>query len=724
VDHNPYLLGFAARPSKVPLAAFASGRVNYASLADRGSWSLEAERIPVKGSQSRTRPMPRRQDAGLQANDLSSSPLQRAIERARQCLLEKQQPDGHWVGELQGDSILESEYVLLMAFLGRENEDVCRKAANYILQQQMPTGGWSNYPEGPADLSVSVKAYFALKLADHEPNAPHMRRARDVILSLGGAAGCNSFTKFYLALLGQFPYDSCASVPPEMVLLPRWSYISLYAMSSWTRTIVVPLSIFSACKPVRQLPEVKGIGELFLEPPFSPMWPAKPAGRLLSWTNLFLGLDWLYKKIEPWLGPIRRLAMKRAAAWMREHLAESDGLGAIFPPMIYTVISLRCLGVADDAPEMKWALKQLEDLMIEENYTLRLQPCFSPVWDTALTLNALADAELPNDHAAVQRAGRWLLSKEVRQKGDWSLTNPRLEPGGWFFEYHNAFYPDTDDTAMVLMALAKTGQANTAGGRASSERGLRWLMGMQNSDGGWAAFDRGINREVLTRVPFADHNAMLDPSCPDITARVLEALGHYGFTIEHPQVRRALEFLRKTQDERGCWIGRWGVNYLYGTWQVLCGLQSIGFDMQDPMVRRAVSWLRRVQQSIGGWGETCRSYDDPALAGQGKPTASQTAWALLALLAAGEHESDEVRSGIDYLMKTQGEDGSWPEHLFTGTGFPKVFYLKYHFYRLYFPLMALARYAQAISDQRSAISPKTAVAELTVIPKYRYPTDR
>lgn len=669
----------------------------------------------MNGPQSRTRPMPRlAARSASKGNGVPTSPLHRAIVRARRCLLDMQQADGHWVGELQGDTILESEYVLLMAFLGREDEEVCRKAANYILQQQMPQGGWSNYPEGPADLSVSVKAYFALKLTGHDAGAPYMRRAREAILSLGGAAGCNSFSKFYLALLGQFPYANCASVPPEMMLLPRWLYINLYAMSSWTRTIVVPLSIFSACKPIRRLPENKGIAELFLHAPHLPLWPAKPSRRLLSWGNFFLGLDWLYKQVEPWLGPIRRLALKRAAAWMREHLHESDGLGAIFPPMIYTVISLRCLGVADDAAEMKWALKQLEDLMIAEDDTLRLQPCFSPVWDTALTLNALADASgvasdewrvasedgsafspLATRHSALEKGVRWLLAKEVRQKGDWSLSNPHLGPGGWFFEYRNAFYPDTDDTAMVLMALAKTGQANTPRGRAAVERGLRWLLGMQNSDGGWAAFDRDINREVLTRVPFADHNAMLDPSCPDITARVLEALGHFGFTVEHPQVRHALAFLRKTQDARGCWIGRWGVNYIYGTWQVLCGLRSIGFDMGDAMVRRAAAWLRKVQQAGGGWGETCRSYDDPSLAGLGTPTASQTAWALLALLAAGEEDSDAVRAGIAYLLNTQDDDGNWREDLFTGTGFPKVFYLKYHLYRLYFPLMALARYERA-----------------------------
>jgi squalene-hopene/tetraprenyl-beta-curcumene cyclase len=665
----------------------------------------------VKGSSSRTRPLPRRQEAEPRYASAHVSPLRRAIEQARRCLLDKQQADGHWVGELQGDTILESEYVLLLAFLGREEGEVCRKAARYILQKQMPEGGWNNYPGGPADLSVSVKAYFALKLTGHDPHAPYMQRACQVVRALGGAAGCNSFTKFYLALLGQFPYDNCASVPPEMILLPRLSYINLYAMSSWTRTIVVPLSIFSACKPVRRLPIEKAIPELFLQPPLTPLWPAKPSGRLLSWTNLFLGIDWLYKKVEPWLGPIRRLALCRAYAWMRERLQVCDGLGAIFPPMIYTVITLRCLGIADDAPEMQAALKQLEDLIIEEDETIRLQPCFSPVWDTALTLNALADSRLPADHPAIERAAGWLLAKEVKQKGDWSLINPGLEPGGWFFEYQNAFYPDTDDTAMVLMALAKTGQASTSVGRPAVERGLRWLLGMQNTDGGWAAFDRDINRELLTRVPFADHNAMLDPSCPDITARVLEALGHYGFGVDHPQVQKALTFLRNTQEESGSWIGRWGVNYLYGTWQVLCGLHSVGFNMQDAMVRRAVAWLQKVQQPGGGWGETCRSYDDPSLAGQGTPTASQTAWALLALLAAGESDSETVRAGIDYLLTTQDDDGNWSEEPFTGTGFPKVFYLKYHLYRLYFPLMALARYERSVR-QASAVGYRISEAEL------------
>jgi squalene-hopene/tetraprenyl-beta-curcumene cyclase len=647
--------------------------------------------------------------------------LQGAVERARRCLLGRQQPDGHWVGELQGDTILESEYILLMGFLGRERDERVARAARYLLRQQMPEGGWNNYPDGPVELSVSVKAYFALKLAGHDPQVGYMRRARAVIRSLGGAAGCNSFTKFYLALLGQFPYANCPAVPPEMMLLPRWAYFNIYAMSSWTRTIVVPLSIFYACKPVRRLPPELGIAELFLRPPQTPLWPHPPTRRWLTWTNLFLGMDQVFKWLESWrlgLGLIRSAALRRAERWLFDHFADSDGVGAIFPPIIYTIICLRCLGRADDSPEMQWAQKQLDDLMIEEGDTLRLQPCFSPVWDTALTLNALAATGLHGRHPAIERAVGWLLDREVRRPGDWSVAHPDLEPGGWFFEYRNGFYPDTDDTAMVLMALARTGHAweERPGSRAAAPpavsvspslrvsarpdyraavwRAVNWLLAMQNRDGGWAAFDKGITREVLTQVPFADHNAMLDPSCPDITARVLEALGALGFRVGHPQVDRALLFLQATQQREGCWLGRWGVNYIYGTWQVLLGLRSVEFDMQLPLVRRAVAWLKSVQQAGGGWGETCRSYDDPALKGQGRPTASQTAWALLGLMAAGETGSPEVRAGVDYLVATQQPDGGWREEEFTGTGFPKVFYLKYHMYALYFPLMALACYAK------------------------------
>jgi squalene-hopene/tetraprenyl-beta-curcumene cyclase len=641
--------------------------------------------------------------------------LRAAVHYARRALLDLQRPDGHWVGELEGDTILESEWILLMAFLGREHDDRVRRAANYILRHQQPAGGWSNYPDGPAELSVSVKAYLALKVAGEAADAPHMRRAAGVIRSLGGAAKCNSFTKFYLALLGQFPYGNCASVPPELVLLPRWFYFNVYAMSSWSRTIFVPLSIVSAFRPVRQLPEEIGVRELFLDPPETRLPPCPRSG-WVSWTNFFLAVDWLWKKVE-WsrLTPFRGRAVRKAAKWMRAHYEDSDGLGAIFPPMIYTVIALKCLGVSEEDAEFRWAIQQLDDLMIPEGDMLRLQPCVSPVWDTALTLIGLADAGIPSRAEAIRSAVDWLLGKEVRRPGDWSLANPKLEPGGWFFEYRNGFYPDTDDTAMVLMALARCAQDPLSGEpdataiheavasgpplNGAMDRALRWLLGMQNRDGGWAAFDRDIDRKVLERVPFADHNAMLDPSCPDISARVLEALGHHGFDTDQPQVVRALAFLRRTQEPHGGWPGRWGVNYIYGTWQVLQGLAKIGLPADDPMVRRAVDWLKKVQQPGGAWGESCASYDDPSLAGVGAPTASQTAWAVLGLIAAGETESRAARAGVEWLLRTQRVDGTWHEDPFTGTGFPKVFYLKYHYYALYFPLMAISRYMAFVSPR-------------------------
>jgi squalene-hopene/tetraprenyl-beta-curcumene cyclase len=631
----------------------------------------------------------------LDSSSLRTGRLRAAIHYARRALLRLQRADGHWVGELQGDTILESEYVLLLAFLGRENDERVGRCAKYILDQQQPEGGWSNYPNGPADVSVSVKAYFALKIAGYDAESPCMQRARKVIRDLGGPVRCNSFSKFYLALLGQLPYRNCPAVPPELVLLPRWFPINIYAMSSWTRTILVPLSIMAAHKPVRRMDDERGIRDLFIEAPETPQWVCPPSRNKVSWTNFFLAADWLWKKVE-WLSPLRGRAIRQASAWMRAHFEDSDGVGAIFPPMIYTAIALRCLGVADDDPEFIWALKQLDDLMIDDDDTLRLQPCFSPVWDTALSLIALADAGIPAEVEAVKWGVDWLLDREIRQPGDWSCGNPGVEPAGWCFEYRNGFYPDTDDTAMVLMALARCNSQPFRGSpspRESSARAIRWLLAMQNSDGGWAAFDRDVDWPVLEKVPFADHNAMLDPSCPDITARVMEALGHFGYRAGEPAVDRGIEFLRRTQLADCGWPGRWGVNYLYGTWQVLQGLRAIDFPMNDPMVRRAVGWLQRVQQPTGAWGESCASYEDARLAGIGTATASQTAWALLGLIAAGEADSPEVRAGIRWLLRTQSEDGGWQEEPFTGTGFPKVFYLKYHMYPLYFPLMALSRYA-------------------------------
>jgi squalene-hopene/tetraprenyl-beta-curcumene cyclase len=619
------------------------------------------------------------------------------LDRARTGVLARQHPDGYWVGELEGDTILESEFILLLAFLGKLDDPRIRPAANYLLRHQQAGGGWANYTDGPAEVSVSVKAYFALKIAGHRGDEPHMKRAADAIRGLGGAEATNSFTRFYLALLGQVPYAACPSVPAEIILLPRWFYFNVYALSAWSRTIFVPLSVVDAYKPVTPLPEAMHVRELFLAPPETPRWPAKPTAAWFSWTNFFLGTDWCFKALERWgLTPLRRRAVRTAVNWMRERYADSDGVGAIFPPMVYTAVVLKCLGVPDSDAEMRWAMKQIDDLCIPDGDELRLQPCVSPVWDTALTLIGCADAGTPTDAPECEAAVRWLLDKEVRRAGDWAKTVRGVEPGGWFFEHRNGFYPDTDDTSMVLIALARSGHATRAACTGPVHRAINWLLAMQNRDGGWAAFDRNIDKQVLERVPFADHNAMLDPSCPDITARVLEALSHYGFRTGQPPVDRAVKFILARQEEGGAWFGRWGVNYIYGTWQVLVGLHAIGFDMTLPVVRRAVRWLKDVQNEDGGWGESCRSYDDPTTAGCGESTASQTAWALLGLIAAGEGAGAEVRAGVEFLVGTQRADGLWTEGPFTGTGFPRVFYLKYHMYPVYFPLMALARYADAV----------------------------
>ncbi len=613
-------------------------------------------------------------------------------ERARQRLAECVRPDGHWCGELQGDTILESETILLLAILGRRDDSRIPLLANYLRQNQLADGGWSNYPGGPPEVSVSVKAYFALKIAGDDPAAPHMRRAAAAIRALGGAEACNSFTRFYLAMLGQIPYSACPTVPPELVLLPRWFPINIYAMSAWSRTIFVPLAVVHAYRPVTPLPAELHIGELFLSPPES--WPvARPASRWLSWSQAFLWLDRLLKWCEHrrWT-PLRRRAVRKALDWIRQHTEGSDGIGAIYPPIVYYALVLHCLQTSPDDPEMQWVLAQLDALTIREEDTLRLQPCLSPVWDTALSLIALSDAGLAADHPLIQNGVRWLLQREIRTPGDWAVRVRDAEPSGWCFEYRNRFYPDVDDTAMVLIALSRAGGTNRPEAAAASERAIRWLLAMQNRNGGWGAFDRDVENPLLEKVPFADHNAMLDPACPDITARVLEALGGYGLGVGHPAIDRAIRFILDRQEEHGGWFGRWGVNYIYGTWQVLAGLAASGYDMRTPPVRRAVRWLKEVQNADGGWGESCRSYDDPSWAGCGPSTASQTAWAVLGLLAAGEGHSPEVRAGIEYLVGTQASHGDWKETAFTGTGFPRVFYLRYHMYPLYFPLMAISRY--------------------------------
>ena len=662
--------------------------------------------------------------------------VRRAITRTRQWLLDQQHADGHWVAELEGDTILESETILLLAFLGREECDLARRAAAYLIEKQLPEGGWAMYPGGAPEISGSVKAYFALKLTGHDPSAEYMQRARQAILALGGADAVNSYTRFALALLGQISYRQCPAVPPEAVLLPRWFPISLRNVSAWSRTMIVPLSIISAKEPVRHLEPHRGIRELFLTDPETwqlPRCPGLKGGTgLLSWDRFFRTLDgvfhWCQRK---GCLPLRKRAIRAAEQWMLKRFERSDGLGAIYPPIIWSIVALHALGYPEDSPALQECFRQLHDLTLDDGAeTVRVQPCKSPVWDTAIAVRALAASGLGPDDAAMIRATNWLLGKQVTRTGDWADT-VKAEPGGWAFEYNNDFYPDSDDTAMVLMALQEQYRDRSAepglpaplrpvsseseataplpvpGNTAEAiRRGQAWMVAMQNRDGGWGAFDRDNNRELLCYVPFADHNAMIDPSTPDLAGRAIEALGRLGRRLGDPVVDRAVAYLRTTQEPDGSWFGRWGVNYIYGTWQALTGLVSVGVPTDDPAIVAGAQWLLAYQQPNGGWGESPDSYTDPRLRGQGPTTASQTAWAVLGLLAAGLEGHPAVLRGIQYLLETQQRDGTWQETEFTGTGFPRVFYLRYHYYPIYFPLMALSRWAAtATASTATALEP-------------------
>jgi squalene-hopene/tetraprenyl-beta-curcumene cyclase len=624
--------------------------------------------------------------------------LDAAIAAARDWLIARQTGEGFWQGELEGDTTLESYLILIEAFFNRRESDKVRDLASVIRADALPGGGWSQYLGGPPELSVSCLSYFALKVAGDSAEAPHLRAARATIRALGGVARANTYTRHHLAMFGQVSWQSVPAIPPEMLFFPRHARFSVYDLSAWSRTIFVPLSIIWAEKPVVGLPAARGVPELLEDAAaLGPIDPPPAA----DWKTVFHGIDKLLKAGEriPGAGILRRRAVKRAGDWMIERLAQSDGLSAILPAMANSVLALSLLGYSEKHPLLAEALGHLDGLLLRDENGLRMQPCLSPVWDTVLATHALLQGAAAPDDPAVARAVVWLLGKQTRRPGDWAVRNP-APPGGWYFEGKNEFYPDVDDTCMALMVLAQARAGGTPEARAEAmRRGLGWMMGMQNDDGGWASFDRGNDKRWLTAVPFADHNAMIDPSTADITARVLESLSHFpDFGVTHPAVARALGFLRRDQTTEGCWYGRWGVNYLYGTWQVLRGLAAIGEEMETPYVRRAVRWLLARQNDDGGWGESIASYDHPAQKGIGPSTPSQTAWALMGLLAAGETASPAVKRGVLHLLDRQLPDGTWAQLPWTGTGFPKVFYLNYHYYRHYFPLMALAQYrARAIA---------------------------
>jgi squalene-hopene/tetraprenyl-beta-curcumene cyclase len=621
--------------------------------------------------------------------------LKNAIAAAQAYLFSIQHEEGWWCGELEADTSLESDYIFFHTLMGTRDERRFQQCAKEIARHQDPDGGWPIYKGGAANISVSVKAYFALKMCGHKPEEEHMARARKRILEMGGVPACNTFSKIYLCALGQYDYDAAPAIPPELVLFPNWFWFNIYEISSWSRAMLIPLSICYAKKPFKKIPDEWNIDELFPEGRHGSSLRLKWDKKLIGWRNFFLVLDRLchwFERVH--VRPLRSIALKAAERWMVEHFENSDGLCAIFPSILNSVIAMRCLGYAIDDPLVVRAKEEFEKLGIEEGDTFRMQPCVSPVWDTAYAISALGESGVAATAPRMVKAAEWMLGKQIRNRGDWSVKVPKAEPGGWYFEFNNEFYPDVDDTAQVLLALKHIETSDQRFQQAAVQRGIDWVLAMQCKNGGWASFDKDNDRMVFQYVPFADHNAMLDPATVDITGRVLEALAAYGFTMKDKPVQRAIEFLRREQESDGSWFGRWGVNYIYGTMCVLRGLEAIGFDPHDAMVQQAVEWLRMMQNSDGGWGESCGSYDEPDLRGVGESTCSQTAWATIGLMAGGDNRSESLARGIAYLLDRQNADGGWLDPLYTGTGFPRVFYLKYHAYPWYFPLLALAKYSR------------------------------
>jgi len=629
----------------------------------------------------------------------AKSPLDKAIERTRDFFFREQLPDGYWWAELESNVTITSEYIMLFHFLGMVDKVRERKMASYILSKQTEEGHWAIWHTGPGDLSTTIEAYFALKLAGYPADHPAMRKAREFILANGGIIKSRVFTKIFLALFGEFSWLGVPSMPIELMLLPNWAYFNVYELSSWARGTIIPLSVVMAERPVRKLPPWARVQELYVRPPRPTDYTFSKEDGILTWKNFFIGLDHLLKVYESSpIRPFKKKATSVAEQWILDHQEPTGDWGGIQPAMLNSILALNCLGYANDHPAVVKGLEALANFCIEDEEGLVLQSCISPVWDTALALVAMQEAGVPADHPALVKAAQWLLDLEVRRKGDWQIKAPELEPGGWAFEFLNDWYPDVDDSGFVMLSIKDIKVRDRKHKEQAIKRGIAWCMGMQSKNGGWGAFDKDNTKYLLNKLPFADLEALIDPPTADLTGRMLELMGNFNYSKNHPAAVRALAFLKKEQEPEGPWWGRWGVNYIYGTWSVLCGLQAIGEDMTQPYIKRAANWFKSKQNMDGGWGEVCDSYFDRSLMGSGPSTPSQTGWALLALMAAGEVHSKTVTRGIDYLLNSQKQDGTWDEDAFTGTGFPKFFMIKYHIYRNCFPLTALGKYRRLIAE--------------------------
>jgi squalene-hopene/tetraprenyl-beta-curcumene cyclase len=625
-----------------------------------------------------------------------SPAVERSIDAASRALLALQRPDGHWVFELEADATIPAEYVLLRHYLAEPVDATLEaKIAVYLRRIQGDHGGWPLFRDGDLDVSASVKAYFALKMIGDPVDAPHMVRAREAIRARGGAARANVFTRLMLALYGFIPWRAVPVMPVEIMLLPKWFPFHLDKMSYWSRTVIVPLLVLQGLKPRARNPKGVTIEELFLELPQS-IGPAPRAPQQrASWFLFFRGIDAVLRAAEPWFPKrSRRRAIDAAVAWVGERLNGEDGLGAIFPAMANSVMMFDALGYPEDHPQRAIARRSIDKLLAVHTHEAYCQPCVSPVWDTGLTCHTLLEVGGERAVAQARKGLEWLAPLQILDvKGDWIARRPDVRPGGWAFQYANPHYPDVDDTAVVVMAMDRA-QGSSPDFRAPMARAQEWILGMQSANGAWGAFDADNEYYYLNNIPFADHGALLDPPTEDVTARCVSMLAQIGESADNSAaMARAVDYLRRTQMEEGSWYGRWGMNYIYGTWSVLCALNAAGVDHGSPEFRKAVAWLAKIQNPDGGWGEDGTSYKLDYRGYEPAPsTASQTAWALLGLMAAGEVDHPAVERGVDYLSRMQGDDGFWSEPRYTATGFPRVFYLRYHGYAKFFPLWALARY--------------------------------
>lgn len=641
-------------------------------------------------------------------NNTDSAALDNAISQAQNVLANHQNEDGHWVFELEADATIPAEYILLEHYLNRINPALQEKLGAYLRRIQGDHGGWPLYYGGELNVSSSVKVYFALKAIGDDIDAPHMKRAREAILAHGGAEASNVFTRIQLALFGEVPWCATPAMPVELMFMPKAGLFSIWNMSYWSRTVVTPLVVLAALKPKAINPRNIHIPELFLTPPYQiKKWIKGPFRS--NWGHVFKYVDQVVRPAEKFIpAALRKRAINKALKFIEERLNGEDGLGAIYPAMANTVMVYHALGIPDEDPRSAIAWKSIQKLIISSDKEAYCQPCVSPIWDTALSGHAMIESvsgyRATNREETISKLIKsldWLKERQILNvKGDWAISCPDVAPGGWAFQYRNDYYPDVDDTAVVGMLLHREGNADY---KYAIERARQWVIGMQSSNGGWGAFDIDNDKMFLNHIPFADHGALLDPPTADVTARCVSFLSQLGNAEDKAVIAKGVAYLRSEQEKDGSWFGRWGTNYIYGTWSVLCAVNAAGISNHDPMVKRAVEWLLQVQRSDGGWGEDEASYEGSPAGQYHESLPSQTAWALLGLMAVGQNNHPAVKKGIQWLMNTQKEDGQWSENPYNAVGFPKVFYLRYHGYRQFFPLFALSRYRNLQSSNSGRV---------------------